>query len=96
MPTAFSPNDDQNNDIFKIYPNPKKVTKIINLDIYDRWGNHILHQENKNPNDIDFGWDGTFKNELSPQDVYIWTAEIEFFDGKKKKTNGDMMLFFIQ
>ncbi len=93
-PTAFSPNDDQINDIFRIYPNLKKAIKIINFDIYDRWDNHILHQENKNPNDSDFGWDGTFKNELSLQGVYIWTTEIEFFDGKRKKISGDVMLFF--
>jgi gliding motility-associated-like protein len=91
-PTAFSPNNDQINDAFKIYPNPKKIIKINSFDIFDRWGNHILHQENMNQNDSNFGWDGTFRNELLSQGVYIWKAEIEFFDGKKKKLNGDFML----
>jgi hypothetical protein len=46
-----------------------------------------------NPDDNNFGWDGTFKNLLSPQGVYIWSAEIAFFDGKRKKVSGDVLLF---
>ena len=92
-PTAFSPNNDQNNDVFKLYPNPKKVNKILSFDIFDRWGNHILHQENIDANNPDFGWDGTFRGELLEESVYLWTVEIGFINGTSKKLSGDVSMF---
>ncbi len=91
-PTVFSPNNDQNNDIFKLYPNPKKVNKILYFDIYDRWGNHILHQENIDANSSNFGWDGTYRGEVMEQSTYLWSAEISFFNGISKKLLGDVNL----
>ena len=91
-PTVFSPNNDQNNDIFKLYPNLKKVNKILSFDIFDRWGNHILHQEDIDAKSSNFGWDGTYKGEVTEQSVYLWSAEISFFNGTSKKLSGDVNL----
>jgi len=69
IPNAFSPNGDENNDIFKVR------TTLVNIEnfyfaVYDRWGNKIFDTTDKTK-----GWDGTYKgNELSPN-VYGWYVE---------------------
>jgi hypothetical protein len=38
------------------------------------------------------GWDGTFKGVLQPMDVYAYTLDVEFSDGKKLIKTGDITL----
>ena len=70
----------------------EQVNKILSFDIFDRWGNHILHQENIDANNPDFGWNGTFRGELLEESVYLWTVEIGFINGTNKKLSGDVSL----
>lgn len=54
MPTAFTPNGDGLNDIYRI---PKGVVITLKeFSIYDRWGNKIF-----TTTDINKGWDGSYK-----------------------------------
>ena len=69
-PNAFSPDDDNVNDGFKIYgvgldPNN------FELMIYDRWGELIFISSN-----LYQEWDGTIKGteNFAPNDVYVWKA----------------------
>jgi gliding motility-associated-like protein len=68
MPTAFSPNGDGNNDIFR----PRVYDDVHNyrLRVYNRWGGLIFQS-----NDPEKGWDGTYKG--APQEaqgfIYICT-----------------------
>lgn len=55
--------------------------------IYNRWGQLIFTSNNKKS-----GWDGTFKNVLQPMDVYTYTLDAEFSDGKKVRKTGDITL----
>lgn len=64
VPNAFTPDGDGVNDIFK--------AKGVNIQefqmfIYNRWGQMIFES-----NDINEGWDGTFKGEACKMDVYVW------------------------
>jgi gliding motility-associated-like protein len=59
----------------------------MNWKIYNRWG-QVVFQSN-NP---DYGWDGTFKGTAQPMDVYAYTLEATFFDGKKTTRKGDITL----
>jgi gliding motility-associated-like protein len=65
LPTAFTPNNDGNNDCFGI----KKWGPVTNLDftIYNRLGNPIFHTTN--PGDC---WDGTFKGKKQAAGTYIY------------------------
>jgi len=68
VPSAFTPNDDGINDIFR----PKGINvnpDSYNLYIYDRWGKEIFISS-----DINYGWDGTIygSDKLAPQGVYVW------------------------
>ena len=57
IPTAFSPNNDNNNDLYQIRINASCVQSMSML-IFDRWGELIV--EMTDPNE---SWDGTYKDE---------------------------------
>jgi len=40
------------------------------LKIFDRWGEFIFETK-----DINKGWDGIYKGQLAPYDIYAWTIE---------------------
>ncbi len=74
VPSAFTPNGDGRNDVFKPIPIGMKFIKYFR--IYDRRGRLIFSTNVQNK-----GWDGTFKG--SPQDsqVYVWIIEgVDYLD----------------
>ena len=69
FPTAFTPNQDGDNELFK--PSFKNVG-TYQINIYSRWGELIYYSEN-----IEQGWDGTYKGQPAPVDNYIYTVNFE-------------------
>jgi gliding motility-associated-like protein len=55
--------------------------------IYNRWGQKVFETSNTKSY-----WDGTFKGKLQPMDVYAYTLEVTFSDGKKATKTGDITL----
>ncbi len=84
IPSAFTPNNDGNNDLFRIYG-----IAIAKLDfrVYDRWGELVFQT-----NDYSVGWDGSFHGLKSSTDVYVYVAEIEMYSGEKYILKGDVTL----
>ena len=74
-PNAFSPNGDNVNDYFYI---PSHHIEELNIKIFNRWGERIYES-----NDPDFRWDGTFKEEVVQDDVYIWIVSARTVYKKK-------------
>ena len=91
IPTAFSPNDDGFNDYFSIYSD-QSVVNINEFRIFDRWGESLFFTENIQTNAESLGWNGTFKGRDMQPGVYIYFAEIEFFDGRIEIFKGDVTL----
>jgi gliding motility-associated-like protein len=65
VPTAFSPNNDKNNDI--IHAIGRNVENIEFI-IYNRWGKELFRS-----NKLQYGWDGTYKGTEMPSGVYIFS-----------------------
>jgi gliding motility-associated-like protein len=71
-PNAFTPDLNTLNEVF---------TPILGchdnfeLWIFNRWGENIFYS-----NDVNVGWNGTYKDQLSPIGLYSWKAK---FDGTK-------------
>ncbi len=84
LPTAFTPNGDGENDIFKIRGGPFNA---VVFSIYNNWGELIFQS-----NDANNGWDGTFEGNNSPLGVYTWTFEVEIIGGEVIKKSGDVTL----
>ena len=92
IPNSFSPNGDGSNDVFLIYSDGKSVSKINRFQIFDRWGGKVFEVFDKLPNNLDFGWDGTFEGKTMNPSVFVYVAEIEFVDGLKILYKGDLTI----
>jgi len=63
VPNAFTPDLDGHNDI--LYAQSGSVQEIENFQIYSRWGELLFETD-----DLLKGWDGTFKGQALPPDVF--------------------------
>lgn len=86
-PTAFSPDGDGQNDFFYLQ-SIEGVAQIRQFSIFDRWGNVLYEVENSPINDAAFGWDGNSQDKKVLNGSYVWVAEIEFVEGKRKQLKG--------
>ncbi|HMQ83113.1 MAG TPA: gliding motility-associated C-terminal domain-containing protein [Saprospiraceae bacterium] len=91
IPNVFSPNGDGANDEFYIFGGPD-VEEIVQLSIFDRWGESLFTMENFPPNDPHYGWNGTFRGKPLHSDVFVYFAEIRFKDGAVILYKGDVNL----
>ncbi|MDB5211661.1 MAG: gliding motility-associated C-terminal protein [Sediminibacterium sp.] len=76
VPSAFTPNHDQLNDVFRAHFTGK--IKAFKMSVYNRAGQRIFYSE-----DILKGWDGTVKHLPENTGVFVWV--VEYTDGFDKK-----------
>jgi gliding motility-associated-like protein len=91
IPNTFSPNGDGFNDQFTVYTNDG-VTSIIELNIYNRWGEHLFRSQNVPSNDPSFGWDGKFHQREVPSGTFVYMLKVLLADGTEKMMAGDVTL----
>lgn len=89
VPTAFSPNNDGENDIFHIYSD-QSVVKINSFLVFNRWGESVFEVYNSFPNDPRWGWDGNYRGLPVNAAVYVWFAEVEFSNGDVEVIKGEV------
>jgi len=83
IPSAFTPGDSKNN-IFYAYGIGISDFEFY---IFDRWGTLVF--ESKDPG---VGWDGTFKGQVVPQDVYVYLAKAKSVTGKSITKTGSITM----
>ncbi len=91
FPNAFSPNFDGINDIFMPYDGGD-VEQILQLRIFNRWGDLVFENFDFLPNDPAQGWDGTFHGRVLQPAVFTWLALVRFRDGKTEWRSGNVTL----
>ena len=80
LPTAFSPNGDSQNDVFKLLGGP---CKELNFRIFNEWGNLIFES-----NSQEDGWDGTFNGDILPMGTYNYSITGLTVDEKEINLTG--------
>ena len=83
-PNAFSPDGDGNNDVFKF---KGMGIETFELMIFDRWG-ELLFQTN----DINMGWDGTYKGRPVPVGVYVYKVKAASYEKVVSRLTGSVNL----
>lgn len=92
VPTAFSPNNDDRNDRWRIFTGPR-AEAVLGLQIADRWGGIRYVQPEAELSPADAGWDGRdgAGQELNAG-TYLYTATVRFTDGTSKVIGGEITL----
>lgn len=92
LPSAFSPNQDGLNDVFKvsaIYIHGDLMDGLYGFEmkIFDRWGSQLFVSQDK-----DLGWDGTYHGKIVPNGVYLYKVQAVGLDGKVYDFKGTVHL----
>jgi gliding motility-associated-like protein len=68
VPTAFTPNGDGVNDIFR--PTAVGIVRLDFFRVFNRYGELVYETQELNK-----GWDGTFKGQKQPINNYVWSIQ---------------------
>ncbi len=84
VPNIFSPNGDGNNDILFVRGAGVAQLKFF---VYDRWGEKVFETQ-----DLNIGWDGSFRGKKMNNAVFVYYLEATFIDGSEVTQKGDVTL----
>lgn len=85
IPTAFSPNGDGFNDLFRLLGG--KGVQEVELSIFNRWGERVFHTT-----DLRGAWDGTYKGKLQNSGVFAYTLKAVFTNGEVLNKKGNITM----
>lgn len=100
IPTAFSPNGDNVNDVYQPMSNVKGM-QVIDFVIFNRWGEKVFESVNFTPTyvvstgaptDPSKGWNGTYKGQPAQVDNYVYFFTAKMPDGEVKIYKGTFAL----
>ncbi len=87
IPTAFSPNGDAKNDVFRPVFEPGCTVRGFRIRIYNRWGQEVYTSENQK------GWDGNFNGQPAEVGTYFYEVRFEAgMDRQVYRVKGDLTL----
>jgi len=90
IPNTFTPNGDGQNDVF--YPRGTGLEKVRSFRVYNRWGEVVFERTGMPLNDAAYAWDGTYKGNVLPPDVFIYVVEAACESGEIMTIKGDVTL----
>jgi gliding motility-associated-like protein len=83
-PSAFTPNGDSNNDLFRF---EAKNIQEFNLKIFNRWGEIVFSS-----GDVSQGWDGNVNGHPQHIDTYKYTVKAKSIYGYEFEKRGEFLL----
>ncbi len=86
IPSAFTPNGDGLNDVFRV--SGKRYFKVIAMSVFNRWGELVYHVENGSNS----GWDGTYKGLASDLGTYSYNITLSKSEGAIESYKGNVTL----
>jgi gliding motility-associated-like protein len=93
IPEVYIPNiiklSDATNNGFTVF-GKEFLADILQLKIFDRWGNVMFAKNNFKPNIQSEGWNGKLNNKEVVQGVYVYLVEVILTNGEKLTFTGDI------
>ena len=86
VPSAFTPNNDGLNDIFRV--SAGENISEFKMQVYNRWGQIVFET-----NDIHKGWDGKINGLPQPNGIYVWLIKYKTINKNNEQImKGTVML----
>jgi gliding motility-associated-like protein len=93
LPSAFTPNNDQWNQVFyPLHAPGYSRVKISSFKIYDRFGHPVFQSGNFYSNDKTAGWDGRLNGRDCAVGSYIYTLEMVCGNNQVVSFSGNILL----
>ncbi|MEM6773193.1 MAG: gliding motility-associated C-terminal domain-containing protein, partial [Bacteroidota bacterium] len=86
IPSAFSPNGDGINDLFRVFPGAG-VGRVVSVEIYDRWGGIMFRGVGDQAS-----WDGRHQDGKLAVGTFIYVVRTAYLDGEQKTFSGAVTL----
>lgn len=84
VPNAFTPNNDQQNDMLYVRGNSIETMQLL---IFNRWGEKVFES-----NQPSTGWDGTYRGRPVTPDVYVYYLEAVCYNKSTFRKKGNITL----
>lgn len=86
FPNVFTPNGDNENDLFYPYVPPpyEELIEVVTLKVFNRWGQLITDDTN--------GWNGNHDGKEAPAEVYAYYMEVRLKDCRTYSKKGNVKL----
>ncbi len=91
IPSGFTPNGDQANDVFMVHGG-SGVETLKAFRVFDRWGEAVFEVRDAPANNPEFGWNGDFRGQEMNPGVFTYYVEVVFEDGEVIPYSGDVTL----
>jgi len=85
FPTAFSPNGDNTNEVFR--PKVYGELEYFKMRLYNRFGQKLFETSDWNA-----GWDGKYKGSKQHTGTYVWIAVYKLKNGEEETKKGSVLL----
>jgi gliding motility-associated-like protein len=86
VPNAFTPNGDNQNDIFLL--RGSGLDAVQSIEIFNRWGERVFYS-----NDPLVGWDGRYLGNMQQVETYTYQIQLKNKNSKKVRTvRGNLLL----
>ncbi|HTE07367.1 MAG TPA: gliding motility-associated C-terminal domain-containing protein, partial [Flavitalea sp.] len=85
VPSAFSPNHDGNNDMFRFLA--VGMTSLDFFQVYNRYGQMVYSSK-----ELHAGWDGAINGNPQPSGTYVWTIKGRDYLGNIISKKGTVVL----
>ena len=85
VPAAFKPTGGSENAV--VYVKGWGIMRLVEFRIYNRYGNEVFFTD-----DLNQGWDGTYKGKLQNIDSYAYTVTAEMWNGQLMTKTGTITL----
>ena len=69
-----------------------KIVEVKKMIVVDRWGAIVFANDNFQPNELGFGWDGSHQGKLLNPAVFVYYINVEWLDGTIGNYKGDVTL----
>jgi gliding motility-associated-like protein len=93
VPNVFSPDEDGVEDLFVIHAG-KSVALLLEMSVYNRWGNLVYHWDEPVEPDFWPGWDGRIDGKTGQSAVYVYVLRAQRLDGREITQTGDVTLIY--
>lgn len=98
IPDAFTPNEDEVNDIFYVRSNSPSVVSLDYMRVYDRYNELVFESKGTDASSLvlpevpSFGWDGTFRGQKAEAGSYRYVIAVRYIDEQVVIFSGTLQL----